>query len=102
MPHTSRKRSSRGSSRGANFKRSSLGKAEKTRNQDVFVVTFVYGAHDLTPRTKVTYDRRAALRIARNLADRGSRIVLVTKGWNTPSSTGKLIADLSTVSEATQ
>lgn len=98
MPHTSRKRSSRGATKAARFKRSSLGQAETTRNQDTFSVIVVRGAHDLTPRTTVTTDRRKALRVAKSIAESGARIVLVKKGSFKRGQ--KLIADFSTVGGA--
>jgi hypothetical protein len=98
MPHTSRKRSSRGSGNGARFKRSSLGKAETTRNEARFNVTYVWGPHDMTPRRYITPDRRKAMAIARRIAGEGARIVLVKKGDFKRGQ--KLIVDLSSVGGA--
>jgi len=98
MPHTSRRRSSRGDSRGAKFKRSSLGKAETTRNRAEYIVTFVWGAQDMTQRNAVMFGRREAFRYAKIRAAQGARIVVLKKG---SFATGqKVIADFSTVGGA--
>lgn len=80
------------------YKRSSLGKSERTRNEARFCVTFVWGRNDMVPRKYVTPDRRKALRYARSMAASGARIVLVKKGDFKRGQ--KLIADFSTVGGA--
>lgn len=98
MPHTFRKRSSRGATKAARFKRSSLGKAEKTRNEPTYNVIFVWGGKDITPHRMASFDRQHAFRYAKERVQQGAKIVLVKKGtFNTGM---KLIADFSTVGGA--
>lgn len=80
------------------FKQSSLGRAETTRNDTTFSVTFVLSVYEQTPREYVTTDRRKAFRVAKEKVQDGAPIVLVKKGSFKRGK--KLIADFSTIGGA--
>ncbi|NUS25055.1 MAG: hypothetical protein HOV92_12645 [Streptomyces sp.] len=73
-------------------------KADTTRNEPTYNVIVVWGGDNLTPQRMASYDRRHALRYAKERVQRGAKIVLVKKG--TPETGFKLIADFSTVGGA--
>jgi hypothetical protein len=70
----------------------------KTDNKLRFIVTFVWGAHDPTPRSFQTYDRAQAFRYAKDRAAQGAPIVIVKR--NTRQGKRRLVADFSTVGGA--
>ena len=97
MPHITRPRPVR-AKRAGRANRSRVGSVDTTRNWASYSVIFVWGEHDMTTRKSLLFGRREAIRFAKELLQRGAKIVLVKKGnFNTGM---KLIADFSTIGGA--
>ncbi|MFG3244114.1 hypothetical protein [Streptomyces sp. NPDC048157] len=71
---------------------------DRTANNRRYRVIFVWGSADMTSRTFDTYDRRWAVRYAKEKVSQGAKIVLIKK--LSPQGDLRLVVDLSVIAKA--